>query len=523
MIYLSDQDNENYANSYLGNEIQWKNDSNYEIEWSPSGKEIFLGCSSAIRCAGYLYFIETGEDQVLADFLQCKWSPKGTQLFCIIPKESNGFISENVLGFLDINSGNMSEIESTRTFYPTSYTSILWSPDGKNIGESSYFMDVVGGPTSFLLNPDMLVQTDLGETTLLDWSPDSQRMLGKDINQSISIIDIISKNKTYLTDGVEAVWQPKPYSRINANVESLPPIETLNVKPGDNKGGVRLEWTAPVVNNKNSGQYYYDIRSSESPLEEKNWEIGMKYQNKVSVSPELNSIIWNNQPLAQVRFYGIRIVDQKGNPVSSISNIVSFIDSGFRANVNGYSFRNGPWDDPDTPEKKDVTGWSEKSENDFSYDDICNMLGDPNLCSNVTFRPWVDLIKNEMYSLQGGGQCAGMSSTSAYFSYLDKNPLLPSPESSVYQGVKLNDVRKVIALESFKQFTSPTFDWITTQLGTSTTKDTISTIGLAFIKKDPIILSMYPAKKYPHAVTPVAMTGMETANLFYGYMTITLL
>jgi hypothetical protein len=521
LIYLSSQESENYADSYLGNEIQWKMDSNYEIEWSPSGKEIFLGCSSDIRCAGYLYSVETGDNQILADFLKCKWSPNGIKLICIIPKESNGFIPESLLGFLDATSGNISEIESTRIYYPNGYTSILWSPDGKKIGGSSYLMDVVGGPASFLLNPDTLEQTNLGETALLDWAPDSQKILGKDINQKILIIDINSKNKTYLTDGVEAVWQPKPSTPISQNIESIPPIENLMVTPGEKKGEVKLEWTVPVIDKSLWDQYFYDIRNSNLSLNDANWKNEKNnVHDPIALNSGINSIIWSDQPLAETRYYAIRIIDQNGNSIGPISNNVFLIDSGFRINVDGYGFSNGPKDQNDP-----IWGYYPKDAitlTDFTFEDARNIFSDKYACLGLfgcTPNPIVSNWVIAVNSMMNDGHCVGISSTSAYFFYnQDSFQQIKPGSESVYKDIELQDVRRLIARDQALQLADPVFNYMIQQEKTSSISTTLDHLIYAFQNKQPVFVTIIERgikniSGRKHAITPIAISWLK--NRYY--------
>jgi len=148
------------------------------------------------------------------------------------------------------------------------------------------------------------------------------------------------------------------------------PVNDLASRPYAASGGVRLNWTAPGDDFYSGAATQYDIRFSTVPIDDSNWHSAVQITGEPSPSAPYRQEEMTIELPAGTRYYfALKTSDDVGN-WSTLSNVPSLQDSGFRPRPDGYSFPNPkgfrpPWDLNFTREDlvvmfgKDVACWNE--------------------------------------------------------------------------------------------------------------------------------------------------------------------
>ena len=157
---------------------------------------------------------------------------------------------------------------------------------------------------------------------------------------------------------------------------------------------------------------------SESPLSDTNWEEAQIFEEHVKLVATGPIDVIKNLPegsLNKELYFGVKARNHKGE-WSTISNVVKYVDSGFRSNIDGYQFSNGTQDWGVYPEV-------EITRNDFTDADFYRMfkekMGVKEICQENTDSGRNCVLKKK-YSLwvedkkqrTNIGRCLGMVVTS---------------------------------------------------------------------------------------------------------------
>lgn len=206
--------------------------------------------------------------------------------------------------------------------------------------------------------------------------------------------------------------------------DSTPPatVTNLGASPDAIKpGSVSLSWTAPGNDGSAGGPAaQYDIRYSTTPINDSNWASALQIDNEPApASPGTAQTMFTPAVQTGTRWYfALKTTDEAGN-WSKLSNTPSLQDIGFRSQINGYQFCNGPTTHPLPCD----TGWGKypnpPANGDFTIDVMRVMYGDSAVCWMIggTCRPSPRARKfNEMLNnYMNGGHCDGFTITSLRF------------------------------------------------------------------------------------------------------------
>jgi hypothetical protein len=116
------------------------------------------------------------------------------------------------------------------------------------------------------------------------------------------------------------------FSRIVLSPDTIPPgkIEDLGAVPGQDAGEVELEWTAPGDDGSNGTASYYDIRYTNTTLDENNWSSATSVLNPPIpiAGGETQTFTVSNLTDGQIYHFGIKSYDEADNE-SVLSNVVT--------------------------------------------------------------------------------------------------------------------------------------------------------------------------------------------------------
>lgn len=306
--------------------------------------------------------------------------------------------------------------------------------------------------------------------------------------------------------------------------DSVPPaaITDLQSLPGTNATQVILHWTAPGDNGIGSGAASeYDIRYGTARISETNWNNAT--QLGVEPTPDIPGlgVDWTIPiPLATgaTWYFAIKTRDNAGN-WSTLSNVPSILDSGFRMSPDGYQFCNGPTN------QSCGAGWglysSSPADSDYTLDDMRKMFGDVSVCTVPTLgilpcypRSTAAWWLTELNKRMNSGHCLGMAATSLRFS---KDLGAPSPSdlqngANIAHDLLLNSSsRRHIAYYHVKQWAMP--------LALNISRHYLNTpagvlnglrAALSGSVSNPVILNMQHGLSSGHSITPYAV--LELGN-----------
>jgi Tol biopolymer transport system component len=144
--------------------------------WSPDGSKILFNVDTDIQARD----IDSGEDRVFAQGISAAWSPDGTTIAVVNPRESD------VGEFSTLNLLSPNGVEIRQVIERQGLMRVLhWSPDGRYI---AYFIDHDIEGTVLMVTSAQIVDVETGDAyfvtptylhgniTLLAWSPDGQQL-----------------------------------------------------------------------------------------------------------------------------------------------------------------------------------------------------------------------------------------------------------------------------------------------------------------------------------------------------------
>lgn len=350
------------------------------------------------------------------------------------------------------------------------------------------------------------------------WSPDGNSIL-LPFKVGFFIYNLDSKKSRFVDSGLSPQWQPKTAFLLST-------ISNLTVQPANANGRVdsypiNLSWEVESTDQISE----FDVRMSDVPLDDASWNNATAIndvpiaENTVEVTIPLSE-----EDLHKRLYFGVRIKNSDGEQ-SPISNVVEYIDSGFRPNIDGYDFENGQEDWGVYPSDPITLG-------DFTEQDFYRMFKNNPVGENICvpgsddgnncdilyeYKLWViyaNLSTSEV------GRCFGMSGTSAMI--FDDPSLL----SSFGQGVDyvysepvnldVEDVRKYITYYHVEQALSP-FAEYQDEARNQSPQDATENIQNAILSQDSqfIILGKNAGT---HAVVPISLSKRsDGVTLIYTY------
>jgi len=185
------------------------------------------------------------------------------------------------------------------------------------------------------------------------------------------------------------------------------PVTMVGFTPKENN--VRLTWTSP--NSESGNVVNLDLRYSDSPLGDSNWESATRVENLLSpISPGRSQEILVNVPANKRIYFGIKSQGQNGN-WSPISNIPSFFDTSFRPIRDGYRFCNKGSADSQRDCNRDWLKYPAQLTDIIAVrlfgKDVCRFVIAGKCVFDPIIRAWIGLNSNF-----DNGLCFGMSSSS---------------------------------------------------------------------------------------------------------------
>lgn len=409
-----------------------------------------------------------------------------------------------------------------------------WSPDGRflavNATDGFFYADGPcgggSGPSLYAQHTyvDLISLPDYSRRRLASgifegWSPDGNYVLVTQRSVEKSGSTQTYQNWIYavsaqtgetgkpIAEGSNAVWQP---------VTRPAPITDLVAGPGEKAGQVRLDWTMPETVHSRDQITALEIRYSQQPITENNWD-SVTGRERVPV-PEparkpgqrVNHTLETALDLHKQWYLAIKTVSAE-NRYSAISNSPWLIDTGFRPVLNGYAFCNGPSD------RKCNMQWNPyptpPADKDFTIDDLRRMVGDAYVCESSangechpysyveTWLIWANKKAN-------GGHCYGMDATAQLF-YLGGealvSPLNPGAKTTI--DLSLQDARREISYQFFYQFFNPIWSEETNEkLQKKDASEIIASLNqLLLVEKPEPVMLVLMIDSGGHSLTPFAV------------------
>lgn len=417
----------------------------------------------------------------------------------------------------------------------------LWSPERDElVFNSSEYRGFADGPCGGFSRPSdspgdstvWLYSISTGDAKALiagspvAWSPGGANLLvvrdGPDqfYDPAIYITDWQGNEPALLAEGDQAAWQP---------VRPPEAIQDFRMAPANaSKIGefpVLFKWKAPVNPFQSElPSIEYEIRYSFNELTESNWltsdllstEYTLGAPNEtISKTVQLGEELLN-KPL----FIAIKSRSQY-SAWSTLSNIVQYIDSGFRPSRDGFSFSNS---DPQWGRYPfDLITFS-----DYTLEDMYRMFGN-SVCyfpvldaSQCIFLPWASTtLADWNYQISKYGHCLGMSTTSMMTMIMPDNlALFDSRAQYLFDNrIALNSIptRKQISYYAVTQLALPLSFQINNAFNVSTPATFLDALKQGFISGDHNVMNIETTDGR-HAVTPIAINfqeGQPTAVYFY--------
>ena len=237
----------------------------------------------------------------------------------------------------------------------------------------------------------------------LDWNPLSGGLPQSLTNLSLSTFwfndtDLCEPNNNAFQNWLSSI----SYLDRTSVTCTVPDPTSLNIVVSSIAGKVRLLWDAP--SDIDGGKVLeYDIRYSNEPITEDsfgsmNQVLAISYPGEPGTKEKTDVTV----VIGKRTYFALRSKGDGG--WSSISNVPSVIDGGFRPYQDGYQFKNS-----------EVT--SNLNSNDFTEDDMIRMFGEEAVCINggesicdakLTAKIWRKSVNFRMKY----GLCEGMAVTS---------------------------------------------------------------------------------------------------------------
>jgi CARDB/Carboxypeptidase regulatory-like domain len=245
--------------------------------------------------------------------------------------------------------------------------------------------------------------------------------------------------------------------------DTTPPAAVTNLRSGPdtiNAGGVSLSWTAPGDDGSGGGPAaQYDIRYSNRPIDNNNWASALQVDNEPGPgSPATSQTMFIPALQTGTRWYfAMRTADEAGN-WSGVSNRPSIQDIGFRPQVDGYQFCNGPTSRSCDP------GWGEypfgAANGDYTMSDMRRMYGDGAVCEktigNICFPKWEALQWNiAINKMLNEGHCGGFTTTSLRFYKNIDDPINFQTGAKSTHELQLSNARRNIAYYQWLEAGTP--------------------------------------------------------------------
>jgi Tol biopolymer transport system component len=460
-------------------------------DWSPDGKHILFteGTFDEVPVKNMIADVDNPSNIVTLDYgAGCDWSPDGGKLACSERSDidSGPMRGPCVIKIIDLSGQPISSIPP----YQNSCDSdVKWSPNGEKLLIYTYNFDDAIGFTSISYDVVSLASPDDRKTIYLNnflygWSPDSSWVFGKD-----SFINVNTDAKFPFGYGKDASWQP---------VNPTKPIQDMRIdlkSQADGENPFDLVWSNPItgiVINE------HQLRSSGNLITEANWDQAELVDSSMVLGEKENRFQVANLETYKEFYFAAKIYSPNGG-WSKISNVVHFIDTGFRENINGYIF--GNYIDPGEVDKKMVL--------DLFQDDL-NIICKPWTITSSsecelsgTGKKWMDDV-NEKLKL---GRCLGISSTSLKY-YLDGAELRKKYEVDHLFSPRITktlEVRQDIARYQIRQWALPYWDLFDDYINRIKPSDVITSLLNTMQDENADQLILITEN---HAVTPVALEGL---------------
>lgn len=397
-------------------------------EWSPNGNQIAYGNSWDVANGNlFLVDVEPHNLQVLPGRgINPRWSPDGRWIAFTTEKGGLQLINletQNVIPLLSDHSNKyLYEICGFGGCYAYSTTSMnepKWSPDGGKI----------------------IQQYKIG----------------------FYVVDVEANNKPiWVNGGISPAWQPVASGCI---IDLT--VEPVNYGPGNigNPGfPISLSWRVLPIDDVIN----YEIRFTDAEiLTDENW-TDAKALNGVLSTAEKHlafSAVVDREYRNKKLYFGLRYQLEDGR-WSPLSNVVEYLDSGFRPNVDGFRFSNDKEDWGAYPAPRTLRDFTSQDFYNLFIDNdrgvsICIPGSDNGENCNLWFEYdlWI-LDRNLGLDI---GRCFGMASTS---SMIFKESLLKSNLGDNIDNVwdeRVNlgvlDVRKYITKHHVLQWAYPYIDY----------------------------------------------------------------
>ena len=419
------------------------------LKTSPDGNWLLFVVPSFERMATNTGLIDLNNPTAITNFnrmgiADCIWAADSSALTCI---------EDQQVVVLDLQGNRVKSLpQPDGAVY---HSPVAYSPDGSYLAFHTMFSTFSDRKEMTILdeNGDYPYQ---GEGLPTSWSPDGNQLLVTDLDQ-IHILDRNGWQKSALTPGSQGIWQPGRVQTPDAitdlyvivaryeteiNQPGAPLTITLTVPDGLSMGG------APVTE--------LEVRFNTEPITNDNWvnsNVILKVEDNLQPGTSLTKKVFLPPDFFSRQLYFTSRSKNTLSPWSSLSNQVKLIDTGFRADKNGYYFDNG---DPTWPAKLD-SFFTTNDMRDLFGDDVCiPRLSTSDYCYLWgIYWDWYQTV----LELSTGGHCLGMS-VSSQMLYYDPSTynIFPTQDTLVYsKDVNLQNFQpgNFIIKNHVKQFASP--------------------------------------------------------------------
>lgn len=344
------------------------------------------------------------------------------------------------------------------------------------------------------------------------WSPDGNSIL-LPFKVGFFIYDLDSKKPRFVDGGLGPQWQPN--REFSVSIISNLAVQPVNADGTVDSYPIVLSWEVESTDQISE----FDVRMSDAPLDDASWNNA----RVINDIPTPGNTIEVTIPLSVTDlhkrlYFGVRTKNLDGE-WSPVSNVVEYIDSGFRPNINGYNFENGQEDWGVYP--RDPITLEDFTEQDFyqMFNESSKILGISNICIPLTdngencilwpeYKQWVNSTNLD---ISKNGRCFGMAGTSAM---IYENPLLISNLGQGFDKVyddnvnsNVANVRRYITNFHIKQGAYPYINYRGEYL------ENVESGGLSFVLNDiqESIISgesmflVYGGASGAHAVVPISV------------------
>jgi hypothetical protein len=287
-------------------------------------------------------------------------------------------------------------------------------------------------------------------------------------------------------------------------------VNDLEVWPGEAKGEAKLLWGAPSSGESGGGRVdHYDVRWSTDPIDAGNWSSATQLSGEPApadpgATQEMSA---SGLPTGANLYFALKSADGTGH-WSGLSDVVSFLDIGFRPSHDGYNFAN----------------FTDVRRSDLTTDDLQHMLGSaaclapkPGCVLTAPNRAWVNLVLGDMR----GGHCLGMTVSGLRFFRHIETPATYQPGALMTFDLLKPNIRRLISYYHVRQFFPPVLTTADAPWPASHSQ-VLDQIRAALLSPagDPPDLSLCQSSNYSvcHSVLPFAVSHDETSMKWWVWV-----